>query len=167
MDAARLMSLRNNKTFSASERLTIPLVPTLGPLNCPVPIAVDWLKAPEAKLTPRSVLALRSTLQKRTFNRICSSTGGTSTRSRLTALAERGGNRHDAIGRDHVLYRAAHKGGFVFECDVDIVVGEIARQLLAHRVQTHRAQAHRQIVEQAVAAFLPDDQRGLARRPSR
>ena len=73
MDAARFRSLRNNKTLSTSERLTTPAALAVGPVNAPVFIVVDWFNAPEAKLTPRSVLAVRSTLQKRTFNRICCS----------------------------------------------------------------------------------------------
>jgi hypothetical protein len=44
------------------------------------------LKAVEAKFTPSCVLALRSTLAKRTLSRICGSTGGTSTRNRLMAF---------------------------------------------------------------------------------
>src|ERR1035441_8080657 len=41
MDAARLISLRNNKTLSMSERLMMPLVPMVGPVNCPVLPAVE------------------------------------------------------------------------------------------------------------------------------
>src|ERR1019366_5038515 len=75
---------------------------------------------------------------------------------------KRGRNRHDAVGGDHVFYRATHKCRLVFESDVDIFVGEIARQLLPHRIELHGAQTHGQVVEQAVATLLPDDQRSLA-----
>src|ERR1019366_6606306 len=78
--------------------------------------------------------------------------------------AERGRYRHDAIGGEHILYRAAHKCRLVFESDVDIFIGEIARQLLPHRIKPQGAQTHGQVVEQAVAAFLPDNQRSLAGR---
>src|ERR1035438_5055065 len=76
--------------------------------------------------------------------------------------AERGRYRHDAFGGNHILYRAAHKCRLVFESDVDIFIGEIARQLLPHCVEPLGAQTHGQVVEQAVAAFLPDNQRSLA-----
>ena len=82
----------------------------------------------------------------------------------VDGLAQRGGDRHHALGRDHVLHRAAHEGRVVLEGDIDIVVGKVARDLLPHRFQLRGAHADGQVVDQAGAVLLPDDQRGFAGR---
>ena len=132
-----------------------------------MPITVVWLNAPEAKLTPNSRAGAAIHVAETHFQQDLLLHRRNLHPQQVDALAERGGHGHDAFCGDHVFYRAADKCGFIFVGDVDVLVGEIARQLLPHRVETHRAQAHREIVEQAVAAFLPDNQRSLARQPSR
>src|SRR5271169_5667282 len=81
--ACRLMSDRIAKMFTAE--LTTPASAAFVPRVAPVPTAVVWLNAPVRKFALRFILALRSTSANRTFNRICDSTGGTSTRNRLIA----------------------------------------------------------------------------------
>ena len=156
------MSLRNNSTLNASDRLTSPLARDArrgelsgadrgGLIECSGSEADAQVRTGAAVDVAEAHLQQNLFLHRRYLDP-----------QQVDGLAQRSGHRHHPVGRSDILYGAAHERGIVFERDVDILVGEIARQLLTHGVQPDGAQTHREVVQQAIAAFLPDDQRSLS-----
>ena len=142
------------------EKLCVPF--TL--IGDPVPIAPVVLNAPLARPLASVVLAPRSTLAKRTLRRICGSSGGMATRSKLTVLP-----RVDAIATIRSAVARSFTTPRKYATSLVIVrpmvtFGKFIGDLFSDALQFQGAGAYQKLVHHADVALLPDDERGFTGR---